>query len=84
MNNQKRVKGIISEVLDIPIQEINRALTPEVTLKWDSLGQMNLILAIEEELQIKFEIATVPIHHIYRIIASGHRVTKHTNTHACM
>jgi acyl carrier protein len=47
MNN--RLKNIMSNLFDIPVDEINDNISPENCEQWDSLQHMNLIFAIEEE-----------------------------------
>jgi acyl carrier protein len=52
---ENRVKKIMSEVLDIEIDSINENTSPETVESWDSLKQMNLIVALEEEFDIEFD-----------------------------
>jgi acyl carrier protein len=47
MNN--RLKNIMSNLFDIPVDDINDNISPENCDQWDSLQHMNLIFAIEEE-----------------------------------
>lgn len=47
MNN--RLKNIMSNLFDIPVDDINDNISHENCDQWDSLQHMNLILAIEEE-----------------------------------
>lgn len=51
---KERVFKIISQVMDIPFEEVNERSSPENLEKWDSLQHMNLILALEEEFKIRF------------------------------
>jgi len=51
---QVRVFNVISQVMNIPVDQINEHSSPENIEQWDSLQHMNLILALEEELKIKF------------------------------
>ena len=50
----ERVFKIVSQVLNIPVEQVNEYSSPENVEQWDSLGHMNLILALEEDLKIKF------------------------------
>lgn len=50
---QNKLKKIISVVLNIPIDTISMSSSPENIEKWDSLAQLNLIMAIEEEFGFK-------------------------------
>ena len=50
------VNLIISEIFKIPVEEISEELGPEDIEEWDSLGQMNLVSALEDNLQIELEV----------------------------
>ena len=51
---QERVYKVVSQVLNVPLEQINDDFSPDHSKEWDSLKHMNLILAIEEEFQIQF------------------------------
>ncbi len=51
---KKQVFQIISDVMNYPLEKINDESTPENIEAWDSLNQMNLVLALEEEFGITF------------------------------
>lgn len=50
----ERVFKVISQVMNIPVEQVNEHSSPENIEQWDSLQHMNLILALEEDLKIKF------------------------------
>lgn len=50
---ENRIKKVMSEVLGIDEAEINENTSPEIIESWDSLKQMNLIVAFEEEFEIE-------------------------------
>ncbi len=52
---EKKIKKIMSEVLDIPELSINVNSSSKTIDQWDSLKQMNLIIALEEEFGIEFD-----------------------------
>ena len=52
---ENRIKKVMSEVLDIEELSINDSTSPETIESWDSLKQMNLIVALEEEFNIEFD-----------------------------
>ncbi len=57
MRNEKiesTVKQIISSLFNIDQSDISRLSSPETIQAWDSLGQMNLIMSLEEEFGISF------------------------------
>ena len=51
---KERVFKIISQVMNVPFEEVNERSSPENLEKWDSFQHINLILALEEEFKIKF------------------------------
>jgi acyl carrier protein len=50
-----KIDSIIAEVFDINICDINEDLTPEDLEKWDSIGQLFLIISIENEFDITLD-----------------------------
>lgn len=51
---QNKIKQIFSKIVGIKITKIKPNTSPENTKKWDSLAHMNLVMALEKELKIKF------------------------------
>ncbi len=50
---KNRIKEVMSAVLSIPIEEISDDASPDNLDAWDSLKQMNLIIALEDEFDIE-------------------------------
>ena len=51
---KERVFKIISQVMNVPFEEVNECSSPENLKNWDSFQHINLILALEEEFKIQF------------------------------
>ncbi len=51
---EKKLRQIMSQVFEVPIEEITENTSPDTVDKWDSLQHMNLILALEETFNITF------------------------------
>ncbi len=51
---ESRLKDVMAAVLGIPKALINESSSPETIEEWDSIKQMNLVLAIEEEFDVLF------------------------------
>ncbi|MBF0465913.1 MAG: acyl carrier protein [Nitrospirae bacterium] len=51
---KERIKQILASVFGIDPSDINDDSSPENIEEWDSLKHMNMILALEEEFQIRF------------------------------
>lgn len=59
----EKVRQIMSQIFNVPIDEITGNSSQETIEKWDSLGHLNLIISLEEEFNIAFsseEIANMP------------------------
>ncbi len=59
-NKIKRLKRIFSTVLDIPQDSITQNTKQENIGSWDSLNHLQLIMAIEQEFKVKFDIPKIP------------------------
>lgn len=51
---KERVLNIVSSIMKWPLKKINEDSSPEDIDTWDSLNQINLVLALEEEFGVKF------------------------------
>lgn len=50
----EKLKQIMCEVFQVPIEEITENTSPDTIGQWDSLQHINLILALEEAFNITF------------------------------
>lgn len=50
-----KIKQIISQVLNLPINQIGDDASTQNIHNWDSLNHMNIIFAVEEQLGITFD-----------------------------
>lgn len=48
------VFGVVSQVFNIPLDQVNEDSSPDTIQGWDSLKHMNLVLTLEEEFGIQF------------------------------
>ena len=55
MSVEHRLKSIFSTVLDYPESKITKDTSPGDVPAWDSIEQINLVLAIEEEFDIMLD-----------------------------
>lgn len=71
---QDRVKLVFSDVLDIDLQAISDDLGPENCDSWDSMNNLRLITALEEEFGISFSMeeisSMVDISRVFELIES--------------
>ena len=54
MNNTEQLKKVFSEIFGIPAHKITDKMEINSIPKWDSLGHLNLISAIEENFKVSF------------------------------
>lgn len=52
---EEKLKKIMSQVLGIKMDEIKYDSSPDDIASWDSLQHMNLILAIEQGFNVRFD-----------------------------
>jgi len=55
MDVQAELQTVFREVFDDPALVITRATTAEDIEDWDSIAQMNLLVAIEEHFHMRFK-----------------------------
>ena len=51
--------AIVAEVLEVPVDQVTPSLGPEDVERWDSLGQLALIEAVERHFGVRFEVEEV-------------------------
>jgi acyl carrier protein len=56
MEFENKLKQLFSETFNVPEIKITSATQPANLEEWDSLGQLRLIMNIESEFQISFQI----------------------------
>ena len=49
-----RVLKIVSQVMDVPVEQLSKMSSPDNVENWDSVKHMNLILGLEEEFCVSF------------------------------
>ena len=51
-----RLTAIFEKVFSVEVAEFSPDLTPEDVLRWDSLGHMTLVMDLEDEFGVHFEV----------------------------
>lgn len=57
---KETIKGLMATVFNKDISEINEDASPDTVDAWDSLGHMNLIVALEENFNVTFNDDEIP------------------------
>lgn len=52
---KEKVFSIVSQTMNVPIENVTEETSPETVENWDSLMHMNLVLALEEEFDVAFD-----------------------------
>lgn len=52
---EDRIKNVMSKVFGVPVEAIGRSASNETIERWDSLGHMNLCLALEDEFSVELD-----------------------------
>jgi acyl carrier protein len=56
---ERRLKTTIAAVLDIDPGTLGDDASPETIANWDSIKQMDIILAVEDEFDVRFRDETI-------------------------
>ena len=51
----ERVRGIVADVLQVPVKRVTRHTSSQEIETWDSLHHLNLVIALEQELNLQFD-----------------------------
>jgi len=70
MKTEDRIKNVMSAVFDVPAESLSDQASPHDVSTWDSIKHMNLLLALEDEFDIRFDDAEIPSLVNFRIIAA--------------
>ena len=52
---EQKIKNVMASVFKVDLSDINEDASPDSLENWDSLGHMNLVVALEEEFNITFQ-----------------------------
>lgn len=52
---ENKLREIMASVFEVSIDDINEDASPDNLENWDSLRQLNLVSALEEEFNIEFD-----------------------------
>ena len=53
MKEFNKLKQVVSDILEVDIDDINENSSPDNIEKWDSLSHIKLVMAIEAEFNVK-------------------------------
>ena len=50
----KKILNVVADIFEVPINQINNELSLNSIKQWDSVNHLKLMIALEEEFEIKF------------------------------
>lgn len=53
---EDKIRQVMSRILRIPAHQIDEAVSVDTVSTWDSLQHINLVLALEEEFNVRFSV----------------------------
>lgn len=69
-NAASRLVSLFADVLRLPLERVHPDLRPGDVKRWDSLGHVALVVEIEEEFSIQFEVDEIMEFTSFRAILS--------------
>ena len=51
-----RVQRLVAEIFSIPVDSVTFESSPKTVEGWDSVGHLNLIIALEQEFRLQFSL----------------------------
>jgi len=71
MEVENKLKSVFTDVFGIPVSKVG-VTTKQNTLEgWDSLGQLRLIMAVEEVFDVSFTVAEIAILTDYELVLNA-------------
>lgn len=49
----EKVRAVVAQTFNVPVEEVTAQTSPESLEAWDSMGQLSLTLALEQEFDVQ-------------------------------
>lgn len=56
---EEQVRQVMADILNLDLNSIDGSTSKDSTSSWDSLSHINLIVALEQEFQVSFEVSEI-------------------------
>lgn len=56
---EQKIKQIMADVLNLDAKSIDESTAKDHIESWDSLNHINLVMAIEQEFQVSFDVSEI-------------------------
>lgn len=56
---EEQVKQVMADILSLDTATIDNSTSKDSTASWDSLSHINLIVALEQEFQVSFDVTEI-------------------------
>jgi acyl carrier protein len=67
----ERVRRIVSDVFAVPVDQVTDESSPETIEAWDSMAHLNLVLSLEQEFAVTFDLDEIAQLTSVRAIVDG-------------
>jgi len=54
MSLDTRLASVLSDVLEIPVEQVGESTSPDTVKTWDSMRALSLVASLEEEFGVEF------------------------------
>jgi acyl carrier protein len=56
---EEQVRRVMADILELDPKSIDTSTSKDNTSSWDSLGHINLIVGLEQEFQVSFDVSEI-------------------------
>jgi acyl carrier protein len=56
---EEQIKQVMADVLNLDLAAVDGTTSKDSTASWDSLSHINLIVALEQEFQVSFDVSEI-------------------------
>lgn len=56
---EEQVRRVMADILELDPKSIDTSTSKDNTASWDSLGHINLIVGLEQEFQVYFDVSEI-------------------------
>ncbi|MGD2047603.1 MAG: acyl carrier protein [Gemmatimonadota bacterium] len=68
MSMEDRLRRVFSDVFGVGVEELGEESSPETIEQWDSVAHLSLVLALEGDFAVQFDIEEIPELVSFRVI----------------
>ena len=58
---EEQVRQVMADILNLDMDSIDGSTSKDSTASWDSLSHINLVVALEQEFQVSFDVSEIEL-----------------------